>query len=464
MIRTYFFTWLQKTTAILFFIFSFSMFSQQIVEFSGELEGFYYTATIHYKIDCYMSEPYVPSELKVTLKGFTHKGKYYNEGDIKEYPFPMTAKGFLKIKAAVRIGVYGSVDLLYSNLAINYDNTDAIPHMKDDFRVSKEGKAYLKEQEIILCTDWIEKAIELRDIEVIGGHFESKSLGLASEIRSVIDKMIKTQDFESAIETGMLNVSWAALEDAKKAYKTALNTNPYTEHSIQQLANLKQAILNLEKEETSKKEEKKEETNVDTLEEDTSKTEKNEMWTSLDEPEKPTATKKETTSNKWATLDNNPSANSNISNNVSGDPTPNKEDALYQITSKDGLQGVIHPQTKKTLIPFRDWTILEYKPDENTAKVSKSMSPKRIIETVDCDLIYKIYVAIQEEGDVDVQGNWILNPVEVAFIMFNQYTFTNINDTTHTQKCRDRAISRTKEVIIDYESRGYKVIKGSRGL
>ncbi len=118
--RKYFFTWLQKTTAILLFIFSFSMSSQQIVEFSGELEGFYYTATINYKIDCYMSEPYVPSELKVTLKGFTHKGIYYNEGDINGYPFPMVAKGFLKIKAAVRIGVYGSVDLLYSNLDINY--------------------------------------------------------------------------------------------------------------------------------------------------------------------------------------------------------------------------------------------------------------------------------------------------------------------------------------------------------
>ena len=461
--RKYFFTWLQKTTAILLFIFSFSMFSQQIVEFSGELEGFYYTATINYNIDCYMSEPYVPSELKVTLKGFTHKGKYYNEGDIKGYPFPMTAKGFLKIKAAVRIGVYGSVDLLYSNLDINYDNTDAIPHMKDDFRLSKEGKAYLKDQEIILCSDWIEKAIELRDVEVLGGHFESKSLGLASEIRSVIDKMLKTQDFESAIETGMLNVSWGALEDAKKAYKTALSTNPYTEHSIQQLANLKQAILNLEKEEASKKEEKKEEPNLDTLDEDTSKTEKKEMWTSLDDTEKPSATKKETTSNKWAALDNNPSANSKISNTISGDPTPKKEDELYKITSKDGLQGVIHPQTKKILIPFRDWTILEYNPNENTAKVSKSMSPKRILETVDCELSYKIYVTIQEEGDVDVHGNWILNPDEVAIIMFHQHTYNNNNKATQ-KKCLDNAISRTKEVLIDYESRGYKVIKGSRGL
>lgn len=115
------------------------------------------------------------------------------------------------------------------------------------------------------------------------------------------------------------------------------------------------------------------------------------------------------------------SNNNNTSNDFLADPSSNNDDFLsgsskgssddflsetnhstdFKITYKDGLRGVVNAKGD-ILIPFRDWTILEYK--MGIAKVSTVVA-KKSFSAGDC--VGYAYAEVTKVGFVNISGNYI---------------------------------------------------------
>ena len=78
-----------------------------------------------------------------------------------------------------------------------------------------------------------------------------------------------------------------------------------------------------------------------------------------------------------------------------------KEKTNFKIDFKNGLQGVINPDTKKVLIPYKKWNIKKYQ--DEIAKVSIDIESEKVCS---CRLGY-YSASVKEVGYVDSQGNYI---------------------------------------------------------
>lgn len=78
-----------------------------------------------------------------------------------------------------------------------------------------------------------------------------------------------------------------------------------------------------------------------------------------------------------------------------------KSKSNFEIDYKNGLQGVINPDTKKVLIPYKKWSIDKFQ--DGIAKVSIDIESKQICS---CRL-GNYYASVKEVGYVNNQGNFI---------------------------------------------------------
>ncbi len=178
--------------------------------------------------------------------------------------------------------------------------------------------------------------------------------------------------------------------------------------------------------------------------------------------------KSETDGNSWEDVE----SEKNVDDPWSGVTSTEPDNSNFEIKQENGKFGVVNSKTGKTIFPFVEYRILDYKPREGIAKVIKYISSREI--EVSCDKDGSVHIDLYEEGYLDSNGNWLIDPIKTASIT-GRYEYWNgllllRNDGSDTdvdaikrkikakdKKCGGRVHDKVDEMKAQYKSRGYKI-------
>ena len=217
---------------------------------------------------------------------------------------------------------------------------------------------------------------------------------------------------------------------------------------------------------------------------------KTNMWKDLDEAnnsgsesdfDNPTNKSNKDDNDPWSSVGKSASSNNSWTDsetsNSSDDPWSNvssseADNSNFEIKQKDGKYGVVNAKTGKTIFPFIEYRILDYKPMEGMAKVIKYISNREI--DVSCDYDGSVYIELYKEGYMDSSGDWLIDPMKTASIT-GRYEYWNgllilKNDgrdkdvdaikrkiRAKDKKCGGRVQDKVDELKQEYKSNGYKI-------
>jgi len=183
-------------------------------------------------------------------------------------------------------------------------------------------------------------------------------------------------------------------------------------------------------------------------------------WSSVGKPE--------SGSNSWEDMASETDAN----DPWSGVSSTENDNSNFEIKQENGKYGVVNSKTGKTIFPFVEYRILDFKPREGIAKVIKYISSREI--EVTCDKDGSVYIELYEEGYLDSDGNWLIDPIKTASIT-GRYEYWNgilllRNDGREKdvdaikrkikekdRKCGGRVHDKVDEMKAQYQSQGYKI-------
>gem|GEM_PF-2411297 len=280
-------------------------------------------------------------------------------------------------------------------------------------------------------------------------------------------------------------IQWS--DCSTKSNKTAFNTFKYANQMTfygLEVNKLEVPIREIDAiaEAYNKREKKEKEASNETPEQSES------MWESLDEAESHAADdfgstesngnndpwssvgKSETGSNSWEERE----SEKNADDPWSGVTSTETDNSNFEIKQENGKFGVVNSKTGKTIFPFVDYRILDYKPKEGIAKVIKYISSREI--EVSCDKDGSVNIDLYEEGYLDSNGNWLIDPIKTASIT-GRYEYWNglllvENDARQSdidatkreikardKKCGGRVHDKVDEMKAQYQSQGYKITK-----
>ena len=178
--------------------------------------------------------------------------------------------------------------------------------------------------------------------------------------------------------------------------------------------------------------------------------------------------KSETGGNSWEGRE----SEQNADDPWSGVASTETDNSNFEIKQENGKFGVVNTKTGKTIFPFVDYRILDYKPREGIAKVIKYISSREI--EVSCEKDGSVNINLYEEGYLDSSGNWLIDPIQTASIT-GRYEYWNgllliRNDGSDTdieevkreikardKKCGGRVHDKVDEMKEQYKSQGYKI-------
>jgi len=175
-------------------------------------------------------------------------------------------------------------------------------------------------------------------------------------------------------------------------------------------------------------------------------------------------------SNSWEEVE----SEKNADDPWTGVTSTETDNTNFEIKQENGKYGVVNPKTGKTIFPFVEYRILDFKPKEGIAKVIKYISSREI--EVSCDKDGSVNIDLYEEGYLDSKGNWLIDPIKTASIT-GRYEYWNgllilKNDGGDTdvdaikrdikakdKKCGGRVHDKVDEMKAQYQSQGYKITK-----
>lgn len=203
------------------------------------------------------------------------------------------------------------------------------------------------------------------------------------------------------------------------------------------------------------------------------------MWESLDEVQANQGSdfegaenqkNSDSGSNSWEEVE----SEKNADDPWTGVTSTETDNTNFEIKQENGKYGVVNPKTGKTIFPFVEYRILDFKPREGIAKVIKYISSREI--EVSCDKDGSVNIDLYEEGYLDSKGNWLIDPIKTASIT-GRYEYWNgllilKNDGGDTdvdaikrdikakdKKCGGRVHDKVDEMKAQYQSQGYKITK-----
>lgn len=233
------------------FILSSSVASAQTVSLDGNLGGMDYSAKISYQHDCFLSEPLTRATLhSVYINSFTYNGKTYRGNDLEGVSFPIKVEdGYLRVKGRVRIDRNSYVNLPPKQLSLSIGGGGHAV-MADAFHIPPEE---LKSLGMKQCDEWIPRAHEIGNLQVLDGGFSSKrSMSWKSDLENLVQQKLEEEEEKRLRKEKLMDIQKQIEQTDDPDEKIALlkKSREYSDNpgaidaEIQRIQDQKRAISN----------------------------------------------------------------------------------------------------------------------------------------------------------------------------------------------------------------------------